>query len=532
MSDFARHHGHVIDALHAMGVASVQCIATSPPYFGLRDYGLEPVIWEPVVFAPMSGLPEISVPSHADPEAFAHCEHDWTEWTQTRSVREEGVHGKTRTTDRFYGNESRRFNGNHQKHAHGQYCRHCGAWRGCLGLEADPNLYIGHLVQVFREAWRVLADDGVLWLNLGDSYARNGGTDKKTPTTANVGSTLKTLAQVTSRKQSAPTGLKSKDLIGIPWRAALALQADGWYLRSDVVWAKGISLVEGWSGNPMPESVTDRPTRAHEMVFLLSKRERYFYDHVAVREKAEQSATDAASSFKRADSKRRQGIPTQPVGTHRPDRADVKYNQATRNLRDVWGITTTPYPGAHFAVWPGRFVRPMILAGTSEAGHCPQCGKRWVRQTQKCKIFASGSAMDGRSLQAIRDGGKHGGSVNDGNLTIKAGPVIAISTTGWRPQCTCGLDPVPDVVLDLFGGSGTTAAVAIELGRHAVLIDANADFSPLQDQRIAKARLPVTARKTGARKGAPEKQAALFDVVGLPHAAQDAAAPMWEDALC
>ncbi len=234
------------------------------------------------MYAPMCGLPEIRMPIHAAPEAFHVCEHEWGEWMDRRDVREDVSHGKTRTTDRFYGDESRRFDGNHQKHAHGQFCCKCGAWRGCLGLEPDPNLYVGHLVQVFREARRVLTDDGVCWLNLGDSYARDGGTDIKAPATAVVGNTRGTLEQIATRKQKPPLSLKAKDLIGIPWRAALALQADGWILRRDVVWAKGASFVDGWSGNPMPESVTDRPTAAHEFIFLLVKRGRYFYDHEAM----------------------------------------------------------------------------------------------------------------------------------------------------------------------------------------------------------------------------------------------------------
>ncbi|MBU2836968.1 site-specific DNA-methyltransferase [Acidithiobacillus thiooxidans] len=161
---------HVLDRLRDLPDESVHCIITSPPYYGLRDYGLEPVIWAPVRYAPMAGLPSMSVPAHANHETFTDCDHDWGEWTEAHDIRQETVHGKTRTTDRSYAEASRTSNGNHKKHAHGQFCRKCGAWRGCLGLEPDPALYIGHLVQVFREAHRVLRYDGTLWLNLGDSY--------------------------------------------------------------------------------------------------------------------------------------------------------------------------------------------------------------------------------------------------------------------------------------------------------------------------------------------------------------------------
>jgi DNA modification methylase len=515
-ASITRHFGHVIDVLRTMGAASVQCIATSPPYFGLRDYGLEPVIWEPVLYAPMAGLPPMPFPAHANPEAFATCAHDWDEWSEKHRV-EDAVHGKTRTTDRFYGGDAnRRFDGSHQEHAHGQTCRICGAWRGCLGLESDPNLYIGHLVQVFREAWRVLADDGVLWLNLGDSYARRGGTDKGVSPTASVRSTQNTLEQKGGRKQGVHSGLKAKDLIGIPWRAALALQADGWFLRSDVVWAKGVSFARTWHGNPMPESVTDRPTRAHEMVFLLSKRDRYFFDHVAVQEAAVHSATGKAASFRReAGNKRDQSIPGQKAGTHRPNRENTAYNGPMRNLRDVWTVTTKPYPGAHFAVWPADLVLPMVLAGTSAIGHCPACGKRWARVTEKTTRFAGNSAISGRDLSEIRDGGKHAGTVNGGNKNLKAGPQTLVTSHGFRSACSCNSAPVPDVVLDIFGGSGTTAAVALSAGRSAVLIDANVGYDGLQDGRIALAQAAQSSVgrpkfRANARPSVPALQRDLF----------------------
>ena len=225
--------GHVIDRLREMPDGSVQCVVTSPPYFGLRDYGLEPVIWEPVQYSPMPGMPVMAVPGHANPQAYATCEHDWGEWSESHDVREKPISGKTRTTDRSYGDASRRFDGNHQKHSHGRFCRICGAWRGCLGLEPSPELYIGHLVQVFRELRRVLREDGTLWLNLGDSYASGNMATRDTD--------KKLSARGMDLRPSDPPGIKPKDLMGIPWRAAFALQADGWFLRSDVVWHKCLS---------------------------------------------------------------------------------------------------------------------------------------------------------------------------------------------------------------------------------------------------------------------------------------------------
>lgn len=211
-----------------------------------------------------------------------------------------------------------------------------------LGLESTPDAYVRRLVEVFRDVWRVLRDDGTLWLNLGDSYARDpakGGTGtpngRNDPKMGYTGS------------KPIPSGLKPKDLIGIPWRVALALQADGWYLRSDIIWAKG---------NPMPESVTDRPTHAHEYLFLLTKRERYYYDADAIRE-----------DFIGGNEHDRTGGRYMPPGQSPHSREDSDrggYTAAGRNKRSVWNVNSLPYHGAHFATFPPRLIEPCILAGS------------------------------------------------------------------------------------------------------------------------------------------------------------------------
>jgi len=189
---------------------------------------------------------------------------------------------------------------------------------GQIGLEQTPEQYVAAMVEVFRCVRDVLADDGTLWLNLGDSYG------------------------------------PGKQLLGVPWCVALALQADGWVLRQDIIWHKP---------NPMPESVRDRCTKAHEYLFLFSKQERYFFDSEAMKEPAVGNASGAAASFKRAGSKREQTIPGQGYGTHRPEREDVAYNE-TRNRRSVWTVATRPYKGAHFATFPPALIEPCILAGS------------------------------------------------------------------------------------------------------------------------------------------------------------------------
>ena len=216
---------------------------------------------------------------------------------------------------------------------------------GQIGLEDTPAAYVERLVEVFREVRRVLADDGVLWLNLGDSYNSNPSNQHSSNVRANGSK-----AVGRRQKREAP-GLKPKDLVGIPWRVAFALQDDGWYLRSDIIWSKP---------NPMPESVRDRPTKAHEYLFLLTKRARYYYDADAVREANSPTANNRG--------RRRDGTANRAAS--RRDSASIslsdnsRFDGAGRNRRSVWTVAPRPYPGAHFAVMPPALVEPCIKAGS------------------------------------------------------------------------------------------------------------------------------------------------------------------------
>jgi len=205
---------------------------------------------------------------------------------------------------------------------------------GQIGIEATPEEYVAKLVEVFRGIRQVLRPDGTVFLNLGDSYWNSNGYARASAKWQRKG---RNDAPANDRRLPKHDILKVKDLIGIPWRVAFALQADGWYLRSDIVWHKP---------NPMPEIVADRPTRAHEYIFLLSKSPRYYYDAYAIRE------------------------PT------------VKDENATRNKRSVWTIAVQPSPGAHFAVFPEKLVEPCILAGTSPKA-CPKCRAPWKRVVER-----------------------------------------------------------------------------------------------------------------------------------------------------
>lgn len=223
---------------------------------------------------------------------------------------------------------------------------------GQLGLEETPDEYVTRLVEVFREVRRVLAEDGTLWLNLGDSYANTTGSGPQRSTGERASRTY-TADEATAKAR--PT-IKEKDLVGIPWRVALALQEDGWWLRSDIIWAKP---------NPMPESVTDRPTSSHEHIFLLSKSKQYYYDDEAIREDAPERE-GRSGSFVRDNPKGSDGTqPGKSCASHRQDRDDTAYG-GSRNKRDVWTVSTKPYPEAHFAVYPPDLIEPCIEAGSAD----------------------------------------------------------------------------------------------------------------------------------------------------------------------
>lgn len=229
-----------------------------------------------------------------------------------------------------------------------------------LGLEDTPEEYVKNMVQVFSEVKRVLREDGTLWLNLGDSYAMRSirGGNKKF--SGNVGSHSHYEESIKKGKRRIPDGLKQKDLVGIPWRVAFALQADGWYLRQDIIWHKP---------NPMPESVKDRCTKAHEYIFLLSKNKNYYYDYEAIKEDSvSKGSVHVHKKGNKAEKYKEAGLITRPNKTY--------ITKAKRNKRSVWSICPAKYKEAHFAVFPEKLIEPCVLAGCPEGGKVldPFCG--------------------------------------------------------------------------------------------------------------------------------------------------------------
>lgn len=252
---------------------------------------------------------------------------------------------------------------------------------GQIGQEPTPDAFVSALVNVFREVKRVLRDDGTLWLNLGDSYAaQRGGTHQPAETLAGGKGGIADDGKRVNRsrldgynptRNASAIGLKHKDLIGIPWRVALALQADGWYLRQDIIWSKP---------NPMPESVKDRCTKSHEYIFMLSKSARYYYDHAAIKEPAiysgitgqDESGYKGAQAFggKHGKTDKQRGHSRRHAGFNDRWEAMTKAEQCSgmRNKRSVWEVPTRPYAGAHFATFPPDLIRPCVMAGCPAGG--------------------------------------------------------------------------------------------------------------------------------------------------------------------
>ena len=342
---------------------------------------------------------------------------------------------------------------------------------GQLGLETTPDEYVAKMVAIFREVKRVLKPEGTLFLNLGDSYYSSGGAHKND---VNPGISKSYFRGGVPRANACGTHqtLKPKDLVGIPWRVAFALQADGWWLRQDIIWHKP---------NPMPESVTDRCTKAHEYVFMLSKSARYYFDGAAI---AEPSAGNPAPTWEErkamGEGNRRGFAQNAPSGCHRVG------GGATRNKRDVWTIATHPYPEAHFATFPPELPRLCILAGTSERGACPECG------APRRRIVERKSGMEGAHGGLRKRADAPGAEVSETSV-FRTGTIAETTTTGWEPTCECGReDTEPCLVLDPFMGAGTTGLVAKRLGRDYLGIELNPEYAAMAERRI-KGDMPLFA---------------------------------------
>ena len=487
----------VISGLRLLPERSIHAVVTSPPYWGLRDYGTEPLVWG----------------------CDSTCNHDWSTETKKRGAGGERSYG---SSDGAVGR------GPAPVLPSSDTCALCGAWRGHLGLEPTPDLFVQHIVDVFREIRRVLRDDGTVWLNLGESYAGGGGGNYGSGLSVKTGSGKHPTSG--KDKPSVPPGMKSKDLVGIPWMTALALQADGWYLRSACPWIKR---------NVMPESVTDRPTTATEMIFLLSKSDHYYYDIDAVRKSASDSTLERwgnrinqrissdGSDLRRyhrnddeAQGERMCGVSLGGRNRRNSDwwfdslevmiedaRCRLAYLEALRNDGGVtvdedglplgMDVNTAPFKGAHFACFPPDLIEPMIRASTSEKGCCSVCGFPLVRIVER-----SGQPPEPEHRHPPKrlEPGQPG-NVGNGNMGFRSTKLSGKEmtewkaenpdrTTGWRTGCSCYAETVPCTVLDPFSGSGTTGMVSIRYGRNYIGTDLNPKYLTLAEARIRGETIP------------------------------------------
>lgn len=465
--------GDARETLKTLPDASVHCVVTSPPYWGLRDYGT--ATWE-----------------GGDPA----CDHRGRSQTSNASTLGEWKNGGGQRYKEEAGGMP--FSGT---------CGKCGAQRidAQIGLEKTPEEYVANMVSVFREVRRVLRSDGTLWLNLGDSFWTDSPVRSASAENfSKVWDPSQTASRGGNRRSAAKHGdIKNKDLVGIPWAVAFALRADGWYLRQWMPWVKR---------NAMPESVGDRPVTSCETFFLLTKSPNYFYDGEAVKMRVTESSIgrleqdiSGQTGSARANGGRKTNGNIKAVG-------DIASGRSRRNgdwffdsdwqgmLTDDDGwpvamvVNPQPYAEAHFATFPPRLVQPCILAGTSAMGCCPACGAPWERvieegepdiEHQKACGGDENGAYDGQSTKDYAQGGAQDASAT--KARILAG-MKKRTTTRWEATCKCGLDQgenVPCTVLDPFLGSGTTAKVAIEHGRLAIGCELNPEYGKLIEQRTS-----------------------------------------------
>ena len=435
-------HGHVLNVLGTLPDESIHCVVTSPPYWGLRTYGTEPQVWG----------------------GDASCVHSW----ETTTV----PSGNGQVTHRMVGGTLNPASATRSPRR-SRLCRNCGAWKGELGLEPTPELYVAHLAEVFDAVWRVLRADGTLWLNLGDTYCTHPvgltGAKRWQASTLEIGD--RTGAEQAGSIDKRTVGLKEKDLVGIPWAVAFELRKRGWFLREDIIWSKR---------NPMPEPARDRPTRSHEYVFLLTKSRRYFYDAESVREPIRESSLRRLRHHLPNPRDNPRYRSKHPHGDFRRFPMPANTDPGGRNLRSVWQIATQPYPGAHFATFPEALAEVCIRAGTSAKGVCAACGTPWHHRVEARGGGIGHDWHPNKSLAMGRGQGIAAPGIHDGTYRRV--------DLGFHCVCSCEKHEVlPCVVLDPFVGSGTVLAVARRLGRRSIGVDLNPEYAVLAKERVDEA---------------------------------------------
>jgi len=387
-------NGDCLEVLDQLPEKSVDTCITSPPYYGLRDY--DTATWK---------------------GGDSECNHTYKVSSPYNA-----------NFNERWGNSSGQKKQESQRH-NVQYknkCKKCGAVRKDkqIGLEETPEEYVDKMVEVFRKVRRVLKDEGTVWLNLGDSYASNHYTGARD---SDTGWKHGELSQGHQARAGGARGVfKVKDLMGIPWMVAFALREDGWYLRQDIIWHKP---------NPMPESVTDRCTKAHEYIFLLTKQKKYYYDHEAIKE-------DAVNKGKKSDGfKGRQGTADYHAKGGGVGSSEKIYNK--KNKRSVWTVPTKPFKGAHFAVFPPDLIKPCVLAGCPEKV-CVECDTPYEREMEDVDVEPKKNISigdDRKEFDSSMGGGGTSLKGHSGYFKSDGTPVTTPKKDlGFKKQCQCETD--------------------------------------------------------------------------------------------
>lgn len=440
--------GNCIEVMRGWPADSINCIITSPPYWSLRNYGSKPVVWG----------------------GDKSCKHKWQRTApRRRRTSDDSPNSPKQTANRAGADKLLPTN----------ICSLCGAWRGEHGLEPTPELYIKHSMMVFDEVKRVLRPDGVLFVNIADTYAGGGtgkGQDNSNLANGKPAKGFRSSRYLNQRNPSRLAAAPAKSLCAIPERFVLAMAEHGWIRRCTIIWAKGVSFCDSYSGSCMPDSAKDRPNKnGFEYVYMFTKNKKYYY---------EQQYEKWIDPRKRSPAPKHSNNPD--VNLVADTFSQYGENPLGRTIRNVWIVNPQAYPDSHYATFPEELVRPLIRMGTPEFV-CKKCG------LPRVKIYGVKYQKAGGKGQEKYDTNNQSGGLESGACTpqsMKYGRANKITKEAGLSDCGCNAGFRPGIVLDPFFGSGTVGKVAAQEGRDWLGID-------IQPKYIEQAKMRTTEGETG-----------------------------------